>query len=461
MTVEIHRCPAGQACRAATIKDTRREPAITTEPGLCDACYTHFQSCVHQLPRDWADLRRALGERQGAGQEFVKSTPTPAIPIATAREALMAEIVDVADRAAALVSDVLRTDQPTGAAAAPQIVIDGKKIRPRPGSVADNAQTTRHARDAALLAACVRLVEPNIDALVSMPAQAALVWGKPVRCARHTEIIAAAEYQLDAAITVEDKIAATAKLDTARAVAGDCDDCGGWGRHGQARALTEQSGIEIALAMVELHHRVRDDLGKTRLRHKYSLACPSCHTPRTVGRDDGTAIINCTACGASWTQGEYAFLVGLITEGKEMDIIKWLLAEGYSRLDDIQEVLAKIADDERINVPGTAVAFLIEELQKILDGHQSPQSRAIATDKTNAERRQNDEDDRVGWTANETIYRPPKRRKASNPAGPPPGKRIATSSLMTINEDVTYLPDATDRGHPCNDCNQIHAGECA
>ena len=103
ITADPHRCLAGAHCYdAATIDDQRVGKITEHQNTLCDACRSAITNAVEQLPKDWEELRAALGDRAGASNTHVKSSRTPAIPISVAKSALMADIVELADRAATI-----------------------------------------------------------------------------------------------------------------------------------------------------------------------------------------------------------------------------------------------------------------------------------------------------------------------------------------------------------------------
>lgn len=417
---DSHRCIAGSKCCAATRTADGRVAALTTNPNtLCESCAERIRSAVAQLPKDWASLRAALGERAAAGGQRISSTPTPAIPISTRKEALMRAIVDMADRAAAMVSDALHTDQP--------VVYRGRGFPEQPERI---------------LRASVAITEPNIALLAAAPTEHMMVWAKPQRCPIHAELIALAE-------------ASHTDPGPAYVLAGSCDDCNGWGEWGQEREHTEMSGLDVALELVELHNQTRAELGLTRLRHKYEMPCPNCGAD--VGRDDGTTIVDCKQCESSWTEGEYQFLVGLITrERLDMKITEYLLAEAYARLDAIQGKLGIITaeDMDVLDRPG-AGTLVYSTVMAIMDGHQTPEQRAITTDRESTQERQTAWDQRQ-WR-NESPYDPPKRKPAKetklveNPIHP-----ASLLSVVDIDADAVLNGDAR-----CRECNLVHHGECA
>lgn len=462
--MSAYRCIADKACRNPD-KD-RRGAATEHANTLCQACRIHIEFAIRQLPNDWQDLRNALGEHTTNTGQRVHSTPSPAIPISTRKEAIMAAIVETADRAAAVISQTLHTNQPDARrTTAPPVIINGASTTPLPGSCADTSEQAVHAPPHQLLAAAIAITEPNIPLLATAAAEPALIWKHPSRCATHENLIDAAEATFTTATKPRDIAAARERLNEAYHSAGICEDCGGWGKNGQARELTELSGIQIALQLVELHNHARAELGLTRLRHCYRYPCPDCGGH--IYRNDGESIVYCENDPKhTRTEREYQFVAGqLMTERAYMEIREYYLAEGYWRLDRIQQLVDTIADDPRINIAG-AGTIILEQLVAILtegapdkDGnpipHQTPQQRATGTDRKSAIERQVDEDN---WTwKNEKPYqRPParRRRKATKPAGP----SIHPASLTTLID----IQETHHHTSPkCPHCNLIHAGECA
>lgn len=448
--IDTHRCLAGKACRNATTVDGARQGTPTEKRNtLCPGCRMHIESAVRELPKDWADLRGALGERTASGEK-VRSSPTAAIPINTRKEAIMAAIEDMADRAAAVVSDALNADQP--------VTYKGKG----------------HPKHPRLeIAACVAIVQPNIDRLAVAPAEAALVWKKPQRCRLHTTAIDRAEAMLEEASKRPDVPGASRQarhiardlVRRAYSAAGTCDECNGWWRFGQQREIVEMSGIDIALHLTELHNQARAELGLTRLRHSYTMPCPDCGA--SVYRNDGESIVICEENPKhTRTEREYKLLAGLrIEERVDMDIRNHLLAESYWRLDRVQKLIDLVDKDPTVDTDPRVGRMILDHLKDILtqgapdgDGkpipHQRPEKRATGTGRRAALERQVDEDN-WAWK-NEKPYQPPKsKRKADRK---PVESPIAVSSLTTlvdIDENVILNGDAR-----CRDCNLIHAGDC-
>jgi hypothetical protein len=376
---QSHRCLSGPHCRRAETTDGQRVGTTNTKPGtLCDSCHDHYRKAASRLTHDWAMLHATLGERQTSTGDLVKSTPTPAIPLNTATEALMAEIVEVADRAAAIVSDIIQTDQPDGRRKLPKGRNDTGKIVVAPeGTLVRNTwESLTRPTQLLALAAATRLIEPSIDTLATAPTVDALIWKQPKRCPAHTEAIAKAED----ALTTADKNtlpAATTILNNTYAAAANCDDCSGWGTNGQARQLVELAGIDVCIHIADIHRRARNHLGHTRLRIQSTMPCDACGAPK-LGRDDGTWVINCTNCGAKYTENELGFLVRMklteIQTKEENDMLRWLLAEAYWRLDQVQGTVDTLTGDDTIALAG-AGPIILDALAPALEGHPRPADR--------------------------------------------------------------------------------------
>lgn len=475
------RCLAGPSCRQAITVDGDRLGAMNEHPNtLCQTCDKAIRSAIRQLPRDWAELRAALGERSTTTGAKVSSTPTPAMPISARREALMAEIVDLADHAADIVSEQLDIQR-------------GSALRKPPadaeeGSIAWNAAEHTRAEPQKTLAAAVALIEPHIELLAAAPEQPTLAWKSPRRCAFHAAWIEAAERQLAHAMKMPGLADAEPKgirkflrtkfrlkakhpakvrdnldaLNDAYRSAGGCEHCGGWCKDGQAREIIEHTGAEILQQLINLHHQARAELGHTRLRHRYPMPCPRCGG--RVGRDDGETIITCDNrdnCKSSWTEREYQFLAGLITrERLDMEITKWLLAEAYARLDDIQRRLNLINENDAaaLKLPGSG-QIVVEAMRQAIDGHKTPEQRAITTGRNDTQKRQTQEDN-WAWQ-NETPYRPPKPKPHKRATRPPGAPTIAASSLTTlIDTDEHAALNARVARVACSGCN-LNPCDCA
>jgi hypothetical protein len=97
----------------------------------------------------------------------------------------------------------------------------------------------------------------------------------------------------------------------------------------------------------------------------------------TVGRDDGSNWVDCKTCATRWTEREYDWLKTQIAGDKEIDLLRWLLAEAYWRLDTLQRGADAIREDPRLNEPGSG-KFVLEGIDIILNAgqpHQPPDQR--------------------------------------------------------------------------------------
>lgn len=416
-------CLAGQSCRAPHITaDGKREGRyIETEDSLCLACETHFRSAIKQLPDDWAALRAAVGERQVSDGPKINSTRTPSMPISARKDALMAAITETATRAAEIIADALNTF-PAAGRTAPELKIDGKPTQPQPDTPAWRAEQITRPTDEHTVTAAIALIEPNITLL-----------------AAHGQGIDpdADDYdgQLDHRIWNDN----------------------GEHAHGEPFEHVAMTGIDIVNALVDLHNQTRAELGKTHLRHRLSLPCPQCGG--RVGINDGQTIVNCDDCNGAWTERDYKWFAGLvIDERRKMEIIemlKYLLAEAYSRLDSLTEAMKLVSTNPALDTDPKGGRFVLELVDLTLKGHLPPADRTVASDRETAEQRQ-DTEDTWDWGERPERYTPPKRKRTQ--PNPPPEHPIHPGSLSTL---VDIDADAVINGAPiCPDCNLIHAGEC-
>lgn len=289
---ESHRCASDRDCVNA---DTRefdpetgrpiRKGALIADGPLCRGCMMRLESAVNHMPADYDRLSDAIGDSVVGGGDKVHLTRDAAIPLNTSTEALMSRILDVTTRAAEMV--------------AAEMNMDSRIWPPNPYMAVSRAS---------------KLLAPTLQVLVSIEPQAAMVWG--------------------------------------RVPSGD----EGWDdKHGQPRELVEQSGLDLAHELLEINRLVGVQLGKSKLRHHFSMPCPAYDYKKrrycgamTVGRDDGTDFVNCSTCGTSWTEVEYGFLTGLVTseikQRKENDMLRFLLAEAYWRLDTLRRLAEALQD---------------------------------------------------------------------------------------------------------------------
>ncbi|MCX8559796.1 hypothetical protein OS122_02635 [Mycolicibacterium mucogenicum] len=461
-----HACIANTSCRAAVIENGARRPAFTEQPDvLCDGCRDAYTSDIRRLMRDYVMLRATLGEHRRADGAPVHSTPAPAVLIDSTSDRLMTEIVEWARLAADRVSDALNTDTPDGDRKLAQIRLDGALSPPEPGSLAERQHENSHAPEHQHLAAYLAIVEPHVDLLATLPVEEVQIWSQPKRCDQHAEKVARARRLLELAreTRITEEIAeASNQLQAAYAAAGACNECCGWSDDGrsQARQDAEMSGLDVLQRLARQHHLTRQHLGQTKLRHRLSMPCPNCGAP--VGRDDGTSIATCendqcTPKGpSSWTEREYKLLAGLVVDEERTRVtMKYLLAEAYTRLDNIADLLRDLGVDVRVN-QSEAVKLILGAITPLLDGHVDAEARKIATDKDATALRQLDQD---AWAwKREPRYEKPKRKRRK-PESVDAAKRIAQSSRSSITDSIVEPPHQNEKY--CKPCKQFHAGECA
>lgn len=82
-----------------------------------------------------------------------------------------------------------------------------------------------------------------------------------------------------------------------------------WGN----REVIERTGIEGALRLIELHHRVRRAAGRTRLVHRLTPACPWCDQ-RALVRHNGSDVVECEGCGKEIEERYYSWFVCYLVE---------------------------------------------------------------------------------------------------------------------------------------------------
>jgi hypothetical protein len=121
------------------------------------------------------------------------------------------------------------------------------------------------------------------------------------------------------------------------------------------------AGPDVALKLLDLHHRAVMHLGETAQRERLHLPCPSCGRLALVrevqdrrGRQsvDGVEtpeVIRCTACDGTWTEAEYAWLSQMVrSEKEEHHMLKWLLAEANWRLEQIGKIADLMQNDPSV-----------------------------------------------------------------------------------------------------------------
>lgn len=326
--LEDHRCRSGKRCVNADVDVREIDPetnkplrrgAVIADGQLCAGCMFRLGKSVRALTDDYERLAAVIGENHVAGGDKVHLTQEAVIPINVATEALMSRIVETATRGAEMVADAMNMGWPVWPA------------NPR-----------------AALTKAVRILEPTLAVLVEVGPQAAFVW--------------------------------------ARVPSGD----DGWDVNGQPTELVDLSGVDVAVSINEINRLVGVQLGKAKLRYQTWLPCPAWDTKAkrycgafTVGRDDGADLFDCETCGTTWTEAEYGLLTGLllgeIEQLEENNMLRWLLAEAYGRLDEMQAMVARLDGDPAAELPG-AGPLILARIEQILEGHQPPEERNPGTE---------------------------------------------------------------------------------
>lgn len=323
---DSHRCHSGGGCVNADVSDhdpdTRRpirRGALVSDGPLCPGCLLRLSKAVKAMSGDYERLAAAIGESVAGGGDKVHLTREAAIPINTATEALMSRIVETTTRAAEMVAAAMN-------------------MEPREWP----------ANPSAALRLAVRMLEPTLPVLIAVEPQPALVWSR---------------------IPYGDE---------------------GWEANGQPTELVDRSGLDMALELLEIGRLVGVQLGKSHLRHELPGPCSAWDEKAkrfcgayTVGRDNGSDFVDCTTCGTRWPSAHFPILVRLqlneIQEREEYELLRYLLAEAYARLDELQAMAARLDGDGALDLPG-AGALLLGRVQEVLDGHLPPAERNVGTE---------------------------------------------------------------------------------
>ncbi|OXM69656.1 hypothetical protein [Amycolatopsis vastitatis] len=78
----------------------------------------------------------------------------------------------------------------------------------------------------------------------------------------------------------------------------------------------DRDGLDGAVILLDLSHRVRAITGQLRLTHNLPEPCPRCEH-RALQRADGDDVFRCGACGRHYTWDEYQELCTLLVAGRE------------------------------------------------------------------------------------------------------------------------------------------------
>lgn len=140
------RCGMGTKCRAWTLEDGQRMPALLDKAeGLCEVCTQWLSRAVAGLPHGWLKLELTLGEHRAPHSEKTRRPkPGSRIPLNVTTDALMRDIEDVLQDAAKAVANEMHMC-----------------LRVYSDTQNSNRQMYRRVRHAA------RIVSPNIDKLMA------------------------------------------------------------------------------------------------------------------------------------------------------------------------------------------------------------------------------------------------------------------------------------------------------
>lgn len=95
-------------------------------------------------------------------------------------------------------------------------------------------------------------------------------------------------------------------------IAAPATDVPMWNRAGDDFAPVRMDGVQLALALVDLHRRAVAMVGVERPRERMPVPCPKCESHQ-LGRIVTTSMVviadvDCRACGSVWTDAEYRAL---------------------------------------------------------------------------------------------------------------------------------------------------------
>lgn len=321
-----HRCAWWPGCANPDRTDRNNpRPAMIIDGVICEGCTWRLTKVVRWLATDFLRLHLHIGERGAATGQRVHSTRDPGIPINVATEALMRRLVEVLDRAASMVESELGM---TGVARARS---DSSPATTARGYLAANGYRHTTPSDGRMVSLAARTLHSTVDVLIDVEPQWHLVW-LPLP---------------------------------------DNDEEADRYKHGQPRELVELSGLDVARELVNVHNLIRMQLGLTRLRAHSDAPCHRCGS-ETLGRDNGCWDIDCTTCGARYTEDEHGFLIRCtVDESQSRDedqMLKYLLAEAYYRLDLLRKRTSILGDLDESTVNALIADGRTAELAAILRG---------------------------------------------------------------------------------------------
>ena len=77
-----------------------------------------------------------------------------------------------------------------------------------------------------------------------------------------------------------------------------------WNRAGDNYIAEMLDGVDLALALVNLHRRACALVGVERPRERMPVPCPQCES-RQLGKNAGSTDVDCRSCGSVWSESAY------------------------------------------------------------------------------------------------------------------------------------------------------------
>ena len=292
---EPHRCLAGRGCSNRVKDGDDWLGALTADAAsLCESCTKAVAWAVDDMAEIWLALHLAIGDQSRRNGQKVAVSRSAPINLNTDVDATKVAIVEWLIAAAARIAEGMNVDDP------------------RPVNNTD----AEHAR---VVAACTRLIGPNVERLLALGSDNVTVW----LSAGETEYPGERFYV----------------------------DENGVPHHGTQ--IVAMSGVELALTLRAVHRTARSLLALTTPQDKLSMPCPGCNeyelirSHRTINTVAGETKeidqIDCGACQLSWPYERYQQLCliwvkedemereklqkALDTEKARREFVEWLLAK--------------------------------------------------------------------------------------------------------------------------------------
>jgi hypothetical protein len=252
------RCIRADRCAEAQMVDgVKVGAAVHTEAGLCLGCTAHVKRAIESLPEDYVSLTLSLGKGDSTSGELVSSSRELPVPVRLEVEALQRELVDEVEVWAEAVAGALGTPWDT--------------------------QASRDSRAGRVLALGCALLADRMSVLLALRDFEHLAW-VPGRALEQSVKCVGGHWTAEGGICTEDHWKPV------------------W-QDGYREPVT-RGGVDGALRLLELHHRVRKLVGIDRLVRRLREKCPHCLVP-ALTHADGADVVDCRQCGVRLTWGEY------------------------------------------------------------------------------------------------------------------------------------------------------------